>query len=183
MFWKKMKHMFLGPPAYVSDPSDAEAALGLEVKEAILVDLPWQQAVQLWDRIEALLGDVSIRAIKVEDLELGPDDCDGRLLFVLDGQKDLDDTDLIESLRGDGLNVPVVSLYSGERPAVGRGPSSGVVELAFNAPEQSLRACLGQLGVAMKLESLESDELAVEPQDELVSEIEPDLAGASRLGA
>ena len=78
--------MVLGPPAYVSDPSVPAAASGLEIKEAILVDLPSQEAVQLWDRIEALLGDASIRAIKVEDLELRPDDSEGRLLFVLDGQ-------------------------------------------------------------------------------------------------
>ena len=50
MFWKKMKHLLLGPPAYVSDSSVSEAAWDLEVKEAILVDLPSQEAVQLWDR-------------------------------------------------------------------------------------------------------------------------------------
>ena len=133
------------------------------------MDLPSEEAVQLWDRIEAILGDVSIRAIKVEDLQLGADDSEGLLLFVLQGQKGSGDADLVESLRADGLDVPVIALTSGEASTAGMLQANGVVELALGASEQSLRECLSQLGVAMQGDGLAIEELAVEEEDEAAS--------------
>jgi len=139
--------------------SEPEAASGrepvsaavpsFEIEEAVLVDLPSEQAVLLWNHLETVFGTLRIRPVSVIELEACASDLQNCLVMVSDGQLDSDGTGLVEGLRRRGNLLPIIVL--------GEGPSSDPIDvepgptrrLAGGAGAAELRECLESLGVQL----------------------------------